>query len=109
MDQSISCRPDKRAIIGKKDPPRSRINENLAEYDYDLRKIPHVIQYNKRDLDDIVSVDQMRRDLNTLGTKDFEAVATKGLGVLESMNTVVEQVIINLKRELEQRRPMKEA
>lgn len=84
------------------------LQENLAEYDCDLKKIPHVIQYNKRDLDDAVQIVQMRRDLNPFGATDFEAVATEGIGVLDSMNAVVNQVIENLKRELELTRTMKE-
>src|SRR3954465_14721039 len=53
---------------------------NLAEQGYDLDKIPFVIQYNKRDLPNASSVDELRRALNTRQVPDFEAAATKGTG-----------------------------
>ena len=76
------------------------LEENLAEYRYDLKNIPHAIQYNKRDLKDIVPIDEMRRDLNPYGTQDFEAVAIKGVGVRESMEYVVNKVLETVKAEL---------
>jgi signal recognition particle receptor subunit beta len=37
---------------------------NLIEQGYDLDKLPYVVQYNKRDLPNVISVDELRRDLN---------------------------------------------
>ncbi len=76
------------------------LQENLGEYKYDLQKLPHVIQYNKRDMDNLVSVEQMRADLNPFKSKDFEAIAVAGTGVMESMKTVVDQVIEGIKKQL---------
>ena len=47
---------------------------NLSEQGYDLDKVPYVIQYNKRDLPNVVPVDEMRRALNTSNVPDFEAL-----------------------------------
>jgi len=76
------------------------LQENLAEYKYDLKTLPHVVQYNKRDLKEIVSLEQMRKDLNLFNVKDFAAVASLGTGVLESMQYVVNQVLEGIKRQL---------
>lgn len=76
------------------------LQENMDEYKYDLATIPHVIQYNKRDMENLVSVEQMRADLNPYKAKDFEAIATDGTGVMESMKMVVDQVIEGIKRQL---------
>ena len=76
------------------------LQENLAEYRYDIEKIPLVIQYNKRDLGDVVPLEQMRKDLNTVGAKDFEAVATDGTGVVPSMKYVVDQILEGIKKNL---------
>ncbi|MBI4540467.1 MAG: gliding-motility protein MglA [Gemmatimonadetes bacterium] len=67
--------------------------ENLAEYGYDLREVPFVIQYNKRDLPNIVSWDEMQAQLNPDGVPDFEAVAVKGIGVFDTLKTVSKLVI----------------
>ena len=74
------------------------LKDNLQEQGYSLQQIPYVIQYNKRDLPDRVPVDQMRQVLNTEGVPDFEAVATEGKGVFDTLKAVVKQVLIELKR-----------
>jgi mutual gliding-motility protein MglA len=65
------------------------LQENLREYKIELRELPHVIQYNKRDLEDVVPVEQMRREINLYGVPDFEASAATGVGVFETLRAVV--------------------
>ena len=48
----------------------------------------------------LVSIEELRRDLNPHRVKDVEAVAERGVGVLESMESVVNQVLETIKREL---------
>src|ERR687885_1615756 len=57
------------------------LRTNLAEQGYDLDKIPYVIQYNKRDLPNAASMDELRGLLNPRRVLEFEAVAPKGEGV----------------------------
>lgn len=70
--------------------------ENLAEYGYDPRQLPLVIQYNKRDLPDAVSVEELRSQLNPEGRPDFEAVALHGTGVFDTLKAVSKLVIESL-------------
>ena len=51
---------------------------NLEEQGYRLSNIPHVIQYNKRDLPNVVPVAELKKVLNAEGVPDFEAVASAG-------------------------------
>ena len=67
--------------------------ENLESYGYDLSSIPFVLQYNKRDLDDVLSVETLRAQLNSGGVQDFEAVATEGTGVFETLKSVSKLVV----------------
>jgi signal recognition particle receptor subunit beta len=46
---------------------------NLQEQGYDLDKLPYVIQYNKRDLPNVMSIEEMRRELNPGAVTEFEA------------------------------------
>ncbi len=62
--------------------------ENLAEYGYDLRKIPFVIQYNKRDLPNISPVEELEAQLNPDRVVSFEAVAVKGIGVFDTLKAI---------------------
>ncbi len=70
--------------------------ENLAEYGYDLRQIPFVIQYNKRDLPNISPVDELEQHLNPDHVPAFEAVAIKGVGVFDTLKAVAKLVIKSL-------------
>ncbi len=77
------------------------LQENLRSYKVELPDLPHVIQYNKRDLSDIAPVDEMRREINSFGVPDFEAVALQGEGVFEALRTVVRLVTDKVKKDLE--------
>ncbi len=71
---------------------------NLAEYGFELEKLPFTIQYNKRDLPNIVPVDEMNRVLNPDNVPWYEAVATEGKGVFETLKDVGKQVLKELKK-----------
>ena len=70
--------------------------ENLESYGYDLSAIPFVIQYNKRDLDELLPVEALRAQLNPGGVPDFEGVATEGAGVFETLKCVSKLVVKTL-------------
>ncbi len=72
--------------------------ENLKEYKIDIEEIPLVFQYNKRDLPNILPVDILRRDLNRWDRPDFEAIAIKGTGVLETFKEITKQVLRKLRK-----------
>ncbi len=74
------------------------LRTNLQEQGYDLNQVPYIIQYNKRDLPNIMSVAEMRSQLNPQGKPDFEAVANIGTGVFETLKAIAKQVLIELKK-----------
>jgi len=68
--------------------------DNLKTYNLFLEKIPFVIQYNKRDLPNITSVDELQKIMNPQNTRPyFEAVATQGIGVFETLKEVCKHVL----------------
>ncbi len=71
---------------------------NLSEQGYDLAKIPCVIQYNKRDLPSAAPLGEMQRLLNPGGLVEFEACATSGQGVFETLKAVARGVLRDLKQ-----------
>jgi len=71
---------------------------NLREQGYELEKIPFVIQYNKRDLPNAAPLEEMRRLLNPMGVPDFEACATVGKGVFETLKATAKGVLTDLKK-----------
>ncbi len=74
--------------------------ENLRSIGKELSKIPLVLQFNKRDLPNILSVDEMNRLLNAPGLPFFEAVAVKGEGVLTTLTRITRVVAEHLKQTL---------
>jgi signal recognition particle receptor subunit beta len=74
------------------------LNENLKEHGYDFKKIPYVLQFNKRDLPNALPVAQLQKELIRKGEPFFEAVAFKGVGVFETLKEVARQVLVELKK-----------
>jgi mutual gliding-motility protein MglA len=74
------------------------LDKNLKEQGYDLATIPYVLQLNKRDLPTAVSVDELYRQLNIKGEPTYEAVATQGTGVFETLKAVAKLVLLELKK-----------
>ena len=74
------------------------LRDNLAAQGYDLDTLPWVIQYNKRDLANAIQLDYLRSVINQTGVPDFEAVATTGAGVFETLKSVAKHVLVELKK-----------
>ena len=60
--------------------------------------IPFIVQYNKRDLPNVVPLDEMKKALNPKKIPDFEAVATDGTGVFDTLKAIAKLVIMELKK-----------
>lgn len=69
------------------------LRENLAETGRELAALPLVLQYNKRDLTEVIEVAELEEALNEAGLECFEAVATEGEGVFETLKAVSKRVI----------------
>jgi signal recognition particle receptor subunit beta len=61
------------------------LRTNLAEQGYSLDKLPYVIQYNKRDLPEIATVEELRGLSTRTNVPDFEGVARTGVGVFDTL------------------------
>jgi len=71
---------------------------NLKEQGLELASTPFIVQYNKRDLPNAVPVDELRKLLNIRNVADFEACATTGQGVFETLKAASKQVLIELRK-----------
>lgn len=77
------------------------LERNLAEQGYDIAKVPLVMQWNKRDLPNVVPVEDLQFQLNKKKFPAFEAVATNGQGVFDTLKMVSKSVLLNIKGGLE--------
>ena len=71
----------------------ANLEDNLREYAYDLSQIPLVLQYNKRDLPGVLSVEELNARLNPRGLPYFEAAAPQGKGVFDTLKLVIKLVL----------------
>jgi signal recognition particle receptor subunit beta len=74
------------------------LRDNLEEQGFDLEKLPFVIQYNKRDLANVSSVEELSNLLNPRKVPELEACAMSGEGVFETLKAVAKLVLNDLKR-----------
>jgi mutual gliding-motility protein MglA len=72
--------------------------DNLKEHGYDFNKIPYVLQLNKRDLPNVLSVDDLSKQLRRKNEPVIEAVAFQGPGVFETLKEIARQVLTDLKQ-----------
>jgi len=72
--------------------------ENLKEHGYEFKKIPYVLQLNKRDLPNALAVEELTKELVRKGEPVFEAVAFQGKGVFETLKEIARLVLVELKK-----------
>jgi signal recognition particle receptor subunit beta len=74
------------------------LKENLQYYNRNLENIPLIIQYNKRDMPDVLSIEELNKQLNPASLPFFESVAVNGTGVLPTLTNCCKMVLQNLKQ-----------
>ncbi|HET8538951.1 MAG TPA: ADP-ribosylation factor-like protein [Anaeromyxobacter sp.] len=75
----------------------SNLETNLGELGIELRQFPLVLQWNKRDLPDVLSVEELRGELNRHRAPEFETVASRGEGVMPTLREITKLVVKDLR------------
>jgi signal recognition particle receptor subunit beta len=73
------------------------LESNLLEQGYDMTKIPIVMQWNKRDLPNVMSKEDLSEKLNKWNFPEFTGTAIQGEGVFETLKQISKLVLMNLK------------
>ncbi len=76
------------------------LENNLRQDGHKLDEFPWVIQYNKRDLPNVAPIQYLQLKLNKCSVPYFEAVATQGNGVFETLKAVINLVVANVRKRL---------
>ena len=74
------------------------LEENLSEHGFELKNIPYALQFNKRDLPNVVPLADMYRVLNYKREPTFEGVANQGVGVFDTLKAVAKQILVELRK-----------
>ena len=78
------------------------LDDALVERGYSPENVPLVVQYNKRDLPSITPTEQLRTVLNPRNVPDFEAVATTGQGVFDTLKALSKLVLTRVHEQARQ-------
>ena len=72
------------------------LEENLKEQGVRLADVPHVLQFNKRDLPNLAPVERLNAVLNAKQTPFYESIATTGVGVQDTLKGIVKLVLTTI-------------
>ena len=74
------------------------LREHLKDHNLNFDTIPYVLQLNKRDLPNIMTPDDLKKQLLVKGEPVTEAVAVTGRGVFDTLKEVAKLVLAELKK-----------
>ncbi len=98
-DGIIFCVDSQEARLEANIESLENLEQNLNAYKQSLATIPHIVQYNKRDMPGILPVDELRAQLNPHKAPEFEAVAKTGAGVFDTLKGLAKIVLTQLKQQ----------
>ncbi len=79
------------------------LEENLRGHGLTLADMPHVIQFNKRDLPKLATIEELNPALNKYNAPFYESVATTGIGVQDTLKAITKLVLLHLTRKYDPR------
>jgi hypothetical protein len=79
---------------------RQNLEANLIELGTSLDKIPFVLQYNKRDIRNIHTVEALNEALNPGRARHFEAAALHGVGVFETLKSIARLALASVRQKI---------
>ncbi len=102
VDGIIFVADSQEAVLNSNLESMENLRENLSFYNLKLEDLPLVIQYNKRDLANILPVPELESHLNDLGAPHFEAIAVRGVGVFETLKGISKLTLARIAKKLEE-------
>ncbi len=97
-DGVIFVADSQRAMLDANLESLANLRDNFAEQNVNIAEFPMVIQYNKRDLPDILSIDELNAALNPRSVPGYGAIATTGDGVLKSFTAISKLVLQDMQK-----------
>ena len=100
VDGVVFVADSQRAMLQANADSFHNLEENLAEMGLSVETLPLVLQFNKRDLPDICSVDELNQALNRNNWSWVESSAVTGAGVFETLKEISKVTLLSLKKRL---------
>lgn len=105
VDGVVFVADSQRAMVQANLDSFRNLEENLAEMGLSVETLPLVIQYNKRDLAEIATIDELNATMNRHDWPWFEASAVTGTGVFETLKGISKHTLLSLKKRLGRSEP----
>ena len=100
VDGVVFVADSQRDMVGSNMESLKNLIDNLSSYGKKLEELPFIIQYNKRDLKNVMTVKEMDTELNYMNVPTYEAVAPAGKGVTETLVAISRLVFAHLRKTL---------
>ena len=97
-DGVIFVADSQRAMIDANLESFANLRDNFSDMGVDLNDFPVVLQYNKRDLPDVMTVDELNARMNPRMLPYYEAVAMNGDGVLKTFAAISKLVLQDMQQ-----------
>jgi len=101
VDGLVFVADSQETMLGANVESFKNLEENLKAHGMKLAEMPHVIQFNKRDLPKLSPIEDMNAALNKYNAPFYESVATTGIGVQDTLKAIVKLVLLNLTKKYE--------
>jgi len=101
VDGIVFVADSQETMLGANVESFRNLEENLKAHGMKLADMPHVIQFNKRDLPKLSAIEDMNAAVNKYNAPFYESVATTGIGVQDTLKAIVKLVLLNLTKKYE--------
>ncbi len=95
VDGIVFVADSQKAMLDANVESLNNLKENLVELGLNIEEVPLVLQYNKRDLKNVVSMEELNLALNPRNLSYFEASALQGTGVFETLKGISRATLID--------------
>lgn len=95
-DGIVFVADSQKQMIGANVESFKNLEENLKAHGLTLAEMPHVLQFNKRDLPKLASIEELNAAINRYNAPFYESVATTGIGVQDTLKAITKLVLVHL-------------
>jgi signal recognition particle receptor subunit beta len=95
-DGVVFVADSQKEMLGPNIESFKNLEENLKGHGISLPEMPHVLQFNKRDLPKLSSIEEINAALNRYNAPFYESVATTGIGVQDTLKAITKLVLLHL-------------
>jgi signal recognition particle receptor subunit beta len=96
VDGVVFVADSQQEMMGPNVESFKNLEDNLKGHGLSLADLPHVIQFNKRDLPKLASIEEINAEVNKYNAPFYESVATTGIGVKDTLNAITKLVLLHL-------------